>query len=95
MGKQTARLDMGVLAMISEMDVDNADSFEELKKQAMQQFEEEVSKTGEKRAVKGARRSRTEAVKKRGFSNQGSPFIWVGAPIGPSVKSQTRNGIPP
>ena len=62
MGKQTARLNMGVLAMISEMDVDNADSFEELKKQAMQQFEEEVSKTGEKRAVKGARRSRTEAV---------------------------------
>ncbi|CAE7811014.1 unnamed protein product [Symbiodinium sp. CCMP2592] len=74
MGKQAARLDMGVLAMISEMDVDNADSFKELKKQAMQQFEEEVSKTGEKRAVKSmkdaearaeAERKVAEAAKKR------------------------------
>ncbi|CAE7232718.1 unnamed protein product [Symbiodinium sp. CCMP2592] len=74
MGKQKARVDMGVLAMVSEMDVDNADAFKELKKQAMQQFEEEVSKTGEKRAVKSmkdaqdraeAERKVAEAAKKR------------------------------
>ncbi|CAE7631480.1 unnamed protein product, partial [Symbiodinium sp. CCMP2456] len=74
MGKAAARVDMGVLAMISEMDVDNADAFKELKKQAMQQFEEEVSKSGEKRAVKSmkdaqeraeAERKVAEAAKKR------------------------------
>ena len=74
MGKAAARVDMGVLAMISEMDVDNADAFKELKKQAMQQFEEELTKSGEKRAAKNlkdaqhradAERKVAEAAKKR------------------------------
>ena len=64
-GKKASRVDVSVLAMISEMSVDNADSFKELKQQAMQEFEKTVYGRGKKHGAEGVKDEQKRAEAKR------------------------------